>query len=117
MQGWRNGQEDAHSIELNLTKEISLFAVFDGHGGPEVAEWSSKSLPNSIRERILKQKIKCLSNFSEPLKELFIEHGKKKKLTKISMFDKKTFLTKISIFDKKKLFLSKISISDKTIYI
>ncbi len=40
MQGWRTGMEDAHicdSIKLPGGKKGMLFAVFDGHGGKEVA--------------------------------------------------------------------------------
>lgn len=37
MQGWRMQMEDAHITQINLTPEIALFAVFDGHGGQEVA--------------------------------------------------------------------------------
>jgi len=72
MQGWRTGQEDAHSIEINLTPDVSLFAVFDGHGGPEVAEWSSKALPQLIAQQLQKQS--DLSQFSATLQELFIQH-------------------------------------------
>ena len=36
-QGWRNTQEDTHIAKLNLDSTTSLFAVFDGHNGPEVA--------------------------------------------------------------------------------
>ncbi|MCP4294162.1 MAG: protein phosphatase 2C family protein [Proteobacteria bacterium] len=39
MQGWRMNMEDAHINKLDLTQEISLFAVFDGHGGQEVAKF------------------------------------------------------------------------------
>ena len=42
MQGWRCGMEDAH-IALDLHgkdgEEISVYGVFDGHGGKEVAEY------------------------------------------------------------------------------
>ena len=33
--------EDAHIAKLELANNISLFAVFDGHGGPEVAKFCS----------------------------------------------------------------------------
>ena len=40
MQGWRVGMEDSHiaeSIELPNKTQGTLFGVFDGHGGKEVA--------------------------------------------------------------------------------
>ena len=37
MQGWRDTQEDAHIAELDIGNGVSIFGVFDGHGGPEVA--------------------------------------------------------------------------------
>jgi len=75
MQGWRNGQEDAHTVEINLTDEISLFAVFDGHGGHEVAEWSSKALPKLIADQV--KKVSDLESFSSKLQELFIHHDER----------------------------------------
>lgn len=33
MQGWRKGMEDAHMAVLNFEGDMSLFGVFDGHGG------------------------------------------------------------------------------------
>ena len=33
MQGWRNSMEDAHITALEIVPDVSLFAVFDGHGG------------------------------------------------------------------------------------
>lgn len=43
MQGWRNGMEDAHILEMNINGEgISIFGVFDGHGGKEVAQFVEK---------------------------------------------------------------------------
>ena len=37
MCGWRMTMEDAHIANPDFTKTCSLFAVFDGHGGAEVA--------------------------------------------------------------------------------
>ena len=31
--GWRIAMEDAHLAKENITDEISVFGVFDGHGG------------------------------------------------------------------------------------
>merc|ERR1711937_934804 len=76
MQGWRNAQEDAHSVELELTPNVSLFAVYDGHGGHEVAQWSALALPKLIAENLLKHNEK-LDTFEEKLKELFIQHDEK----------------------------------------
>jgi serine/threonine protein phosphatase PrpC len=33
MQGWRRSMEDAHIANTNLGNGLSLFGVFDGHGG------------------------------------------------------------------------------------
>lgn len=34
MQGWRNGMEDSHILATNIDNTgISIFGVFDGHGG------------------------------------------------------------------------------------
>ena len=39
MQGWRAQNEDTHITALNFEEGISLMAVFDGHGGAEVAKF------------------------------------------------------------------------------
>ncbi|KAF5283184.1 hypothetical protein FQR65_LT02696 [Abscondita terminalis] len=49
MQGWRISQEDAHNCILDLDQNTSLFAVYDGHGGHEVAYYCSQKLPNFIK--------------------------------------------------------------------
>jgi protein phosphatase 1G len=33
MQGWRNTMEDSHIACTNLDDNVSIFGVFDGHGG------------------------------------------------------------------------------------
>lgn len=47
-QGWRTTQEDAHLAIPNFQKNTSLFGVFDGHNGPEVAQWLAKYFPLSL---------------------------------------------------------------------
>ncbi|GAB0094185.1 Probable protein phosphatase CG10417 [Sergentomyia squamirostris] len=49
MQGWRINQEDAHNCILNFDKETSFFAVYDGHGGPEIALYCSQKLPDYLK--------------------------------------------------------------------
>jgi len=39
MQGWRKSNEDAHITAVDFVPGFSLFAVFDGHGGSEVAKF------------------------------------------------------------------------------
>ena len=39
MQGWRKSNEDAHITAPDFVPDHSLFAVFDGHGGSEVAKF------------------------------------------------------------------------------
>ena len=51
MQGWRVGMEDAHTTEPRFDEDarISLFAVFDGHGGPEVAHYCGEHIAEAVR--------------------------------------------------------------------
>jgi serine/threonine protein phosphatase PrpC len=49
MQGWRIDMEDDHIILPNFTDNLALFAVFDGHGGPEVAHVAAKLYPNFLK--------------------------------------------------------------------
>ncbi|KAF2360096.1 PPM-type phosphatase domain [Trinorchestia longiramus] len=48
MQGWRTSQEDAHNAILDFDKNGSLFAVYDGHGGHEVAEYTALHFPTHL---------------------------------------------------------------------
>lgn len=50
MQGWRINQEDAHNCIPDLDVNTAMFAVYDGHGGAEVAQYCSKHLPQCIKE-------------------------------------------------------------------
>ncbi|KAH8413812.1 hypothetical protein KR222_008726 [Zaprionus bogoriensis] len=49
MQGWRNSQEDAHNSILNFDTNTSFFAVYDGHGGAEVAQYCADKLPEFLK--------------------------------------------------------------------
>uniref|UniRef100_A0A671QIM0 Protein phosphatase 1G n=1 Tax=Sinocyclocheilus anshuiensis TaxID=1608454 RepID=A0A671QIM0_9TELE len=51
MQGWRVSMEDAHNCIPELDDETAMFAVYDGHGGEEVALYCSKYLPDVIKEQ------------------------------------------------------------------
>jgi len=42
--------EDAHIAEDNLPDNVSLFGVFDGHGGPEVAKFVAKSFTATLTQ-------------------------------------------------------------------
>ena len=59
MQGWRNTMEDEHLAIIDFYKPIettansedsqySLFAVFDGHGGRDVAQLAKQNLPSIL---------------------------------------------------------------------
>ena len=50
MQGWRRTMEDSHIAHTDLDNGVSLFGVFDGHGG--------KSLFHSLNRRA--PKLHCL---------------------------------------------------------
>ncbi|CAG7833352.1 unnamed protein product [Allacma fusca] len=50
MQGWRVSQEDAHNCVTDLDKNSSLFAVYDGHGGAEVAIYLARHFPEFFKK-------------------------------------------------------------------
>lgn len=56
--------EDAHICQTDIEKDIHLFAVFDGHGGSEVAKFCEKYFVKTLLEnKNFKEK-----NYSEALK-------------------------------------------------
>lgn len=73
MQGWRTSQEDAHNAIIDFTDELSLFGVYDGHGGAEVAEWIAKHFPQIIKKEIQNQKIDLNEGFGRRIQEIFIK--------------------------------------------
>lgn len=68
MQGWRISQEDAHNCILNFDTNTSFFAVYDGHGGAEVAQYCSIHLPTFLK-KLSTYKTK---DFEQALKDAFI---------------------------------------------
>ena len=50
MQGWRVSMEDAHITSMNLAGDpkSALFAVFDGHGGSEVAKFCARHFEDRL---------------------------------------------------------------------
>merc|ERR1719312_341672 len=62
-------QEDAHNAILDFDTNSSLFAVYDGHGGHEVAVYTAKHLPNFIKKNSLYLK----GQIDEAMVESFVE--------------------------------------------
>lgn len=69
MQGWRAFQEDAHNSIIDFDKDTSLFAVYDGHGGAEVAKYCSLNLPDYLRSVTAYK----TGNLSQGLEDTFLE--------------------------------------------
>ena len=67
MQGWRKRQEDSHITELDLgpSNNTQIFAVFDGHGGNEVAKY----VANHFTEEFLKNQNYLRNDIKKALEE------------------------------------------------
>ncbi|CAD8121833.1 unnamed protein product [Paramecium sonneborni] len=69
MQGWRNSMEDAHINRPDVLQDVSVFGVFDGHGGREVAYFVEKH----FIDELLKNKNFKDQKFEDALKETFLK--------------------------------------------
>ena len=69
MQGLRKSNEDAHIHNLDLGDGNALFAVFDGHGGEQVAMFCEKYFPDMLMSN---DEYKA-KNFARALEETFVE--------------------------------------------
>lgn len=67
MQGWRKSQEDAHIAHTDLDEDMSLFGVFDGHGGKEVSIFVEKV----FKEELVKLKSFRDKDWGTALSEAF----------------------------------------------
>jgi len=61
--------EDAHITKAELTADISLFGVFDGHGGKEVAIFVERH----FIEELTKNKNFLAEKFEDALRETFMK--------------------------------------------
>ncbi|XP_062617957.1 protein phosphatase 1G-like, partial [Saccostrea cucullata] len=73
MQGWRVSQEDSHNCIDDLDEDTALFAVYDGHGGSEVAQYASLHFPDYIKQHPLFKEGKL----KEALENAFLEFDQK----------------------------------------
>lgn len=69
MQGWRLSMEDAHIVNDNFDgKGTGLFAVFDGHGGIEVAKFCELH----FAQELLNNESYRNKNYQRALEETFL---------------------------------------------
>ncbi|XP_066272215.1 protein phosphatase 1G-like isoform X2 [Branchiostoma lanceolatum] len=73
MQGWRISMEDAHNCIPEFDEKTALFAVYDGHGGAEVAEYCAKYLPEHLQAMQLYKD----GNLKDALQEGFLSFDEK----------------------------------------
>lgn len=66
---YRNSMEDFIKINENLTINDSLFTLYDGHGGSEVADYSSNRLPEILKLK-LSEKYDKIESLVETFKAL-----------------------------------------------
>lgn len=69
MQGWRTEMEDAHLAALDVDGHSSVFGVFDGHGGREVAKFVALYLTQELVKTAAYQK----GNTKDALVETFLK--------------------------------------------
>jgi serine/threonine protein phosphatase PrpC len=67
MQGWRKSQEDSHIAGLDISEDVSVFGVFDGHGGKEVSIYVKKHFIEELK-RLESYKN---GNYDSALREIF----------------------------------------------
>lgn len=69
VQGWRSTQEDAHMAVPDFDTNTSLFGVFDGHNGAEVAQYAAKQIPKLLKKNAAYKE----GRLETALQEVFIE--------------------------------------------
>ncbi|CAD8074687.1 unnamed protein product [Paramecium primaurelia] len=69
MQGWRLQMEDAHLMKPNFIENISLFAVFDGHGGSGISKFLADNFMNVLISQPAFEKM----DFMQSLHDTFLQ--------------------------------------------
>ena len=73
MQGWRKANEDAHITALDIEPGVHFFAVFDGHGGCELAKFCEKHFVADLKADQAFQ----VKNYEMALRNTFLKIDKK----------------------------------------
>ena len=68
MRGWRITMEDMSLVDTNFDDETSLFCIFDGHGGDEVARFCE----NNFAKELKLNRNYALKNYKKALAETFL---------------------------------------------
>ncbi len=61
--------EDDHILMPCFKDEVALFAIFDGHGGPEVAKYCSLKFASFLKQNDNFQQ----ENYKKSLEEIFLK--------------------------------------------
>lgn len=68
MRGWRVTMEDTSFVDLSFTPDTSLFCIFDGHGGDEVARFCEHNFSKHLKSNVSFQR----KSYKRALKETFL---------------------------------------------
>lgn len=74
MQGYRMTMEDEYNIKVNEDESLSIFGVFDGHGGKEIAEIVSDKLIDVLFKELnelVKDETTTLKEYMTCVKDVF----------------------------------------------
>jgi len=74
MQGWRVSQEDDHNTigDYDVETNTSYFAVYDGHGGAEVAQYTAQHLPEFLKQLSAYKE----GRLAQALEDAFLDYDK-----------------------------------------
>ena len=82
MQGWRRSMEDAHILGSEVD-DATVFAVFDGHGGAEVARFVARHLVDELPKSWTQEPEKALKRLFHKMDDLLREPDNAKELAEL----------------------------------